>query len=221
MNQTSLSISLRGITSLPAEGPYRPLLLDATAGEISARYYQPATTHAGVLYLGEGPGFAEPAGGLFGRLAERFKAFGIAGLRLRYRAPEDLPATILDALMGGFVLDQQGIPRVVAVGHGRGAAAAMQVAAAFPARVAGVALLAPAPEAAWGAGARPDLSVWIAHGTADASVPTASSRALAGALATPDKRLSYYPEADHAFAGAESALELDLTEWLKAQLAKA
>jgi hypothetical protein len=218
---TSLSISLRGVTSLPPEGAYRPLLLDATAGEIAARYYQPATAHAAVLYLGEGPGFAEPAAGLFGRLAERFKAFGIAGLRLQYRAPADLPACILDAMMGGFLLDQQGIPRVVAVGHGRGAAAAMQVASAFPGRVSGVALLAPVPEAGWAAGARQDLGVWVAHGTADVVVPTASSRALMDALATPDKRLSYYPEADHAFAGAESALELDLTEWLKAQLAKA
>lgn len=217
----SVSISLRGITSLPAVGAYRPLQLDATAGPIEARYYQPASAHAGILYLGDGAGFDSPASGLFDRLAERFKAFGVAGLRLQYREPGDLPASTLDALMGGFVLNQQGLGRVLVVGHGRGGAAALQVASAFPALVAGAALLAPAPEAAWAAPGRVDLKLWIAHGTADAAVPTEASRRLLAGLATPDKQLTYYREADHAFAGAEAALELELTAWLKGELAKA
>lgn len=216
----SVSLSLRGATVLPAQGAYHPLLLDTSEGPIEARIYQPETPRepaSAIVWLGDAVGgFDSPAEGLYDRLAERFQSLGVSSLRLQYRNPLDHAQAGLDALVAVFLLVQQGIERIVVVGHGSGALGAVQAGQAFPA-VTAVAAIAPAPFAAEGVERLSPKPLLVLHGTADAHVPTQVARDMLGRAGEP-KRIYYYQGADHSLAQAAESVSTELGEWLQEQL---
>lgn len=216
-NTQPVSISLRGMTKLPAVGPFHPLVLDTTDGIMESRLYEADQAKAAILWLGEAEGeFPSPADGLYERLAERYQSFGVTSLRLQYRNPSDFAGLSLDVLVGAFVLQQLQFERVVVVGHGIAATGAVQAGITFP-FVTGVALLAPRgiePQRVAGLSPTPLL---VLHGTEDKIVPTQRSRELIDQAQEP-KRIYYYQRTGHDFRESVDALTEDLTEWLNTQL---
>lgn len=211
-----VSLSLRGATLMPATGAFSPMLLDTTEGNIEARFYQPEALrapNAAIVWLGDAVGgFDSPADGLYDRLAERFKALGVASLRLQYRNPGNAGTSGLDALVGVFLLLNQGFERVVVVGHGLGALGAVQTALAFPA-VAAVAAIAPSPLAVEGVDRLAPRPLLLMHGTGDAVTPTSVSREMLAKAQEP-KRIYYYQGADHQLNQAVTAVTDELGSWL-------
>ena len=107
-NTQPVSISLRGMTKLPAVGPFHPLVLDTTDGIIESRLYEADNAKAAILWLGEAEGeFPSPADGLYERQAERYQSFGVASLRLQYRNPAEFAGLSHDLLVGAFVHHQR------------------------------------------------------------------------------------------------------------------
>lgn len=216
-SDSSVSLSLLGVTALKPVGAFRPLVLQTTGGNMEARLFEVAQAKAAILWLGDARGgFDSPADKLYDRLAERFQAFGVASLRLQYRQPLDLGQDGLDALVGAFLLQQQGIEKLVIVGHGAGAIGAVAAGQAF-AEVAGVALLAPHPRAAHQIERLAPKSLLVLHGTADAVHPTAGSRTLLDQAGEP-KRIYYYQNTGHELTEAADAVGEDLSDWLKTTL---
>lgn len=215
-----VSLSLRGATVMPAHGAFNPLLLDTSEGHIEARIYQPETPRepaSAIVWLGDAVGgFDSPAEGLYDRLAERFQGLGVSSLRLQYRNPADHAQSGLDALVAVFLLIQQGVERIVVVGHGSGALGAVQAGLAFPA-VTAVAAIAPAPFASEGVERLAPKPLLVLHGTADAHVPTQVARDILGRAQEP-KRIYYYQGADHTLTQAADAVTTELSEWLEEQL---
>lgn len=213
-----VSLSLRGITALKPVGAFRPLVLDTTLGSLEARLYEAPGGTAAILWLGDAKGgFDSPAGDLYDRLAERFQAFGVISLRLQYRNPTDHAQMGLDAMVGAFLLQQQGVQRLVVVGHGMGALGAVQAGVNFP-FVTAVAILAPHPIAAEGVDRLSPTPLLVLHGTEDNLIATSSSRALLDRAGEP-KRIYYYQKAGHDLNEAAEAVTEDLSDWLKDQLA--
>jgi hypothetical protein len=215
-----VSLSLRGATLMPATGPYSPMVLDTTEGPIEARFYQPeqpSVPSTAILWLGDVTGgFDSPAGGAYDRLAERFQALGVASLRLQYRNPLDHATSGLDALVGAFLLVNQGFERFVAVGHGLGALGAVQVGLSFPA-AAGVAAIAPHQTAIDGIERLSPKPLLLMHGTADIQVRTQVSREILAKAREP-KRIYYYQGADHQLSQAVEPASADLFEWISETL---
>lgn len=211
-----VSLSLRGATLMPAIGAYSPMVLDTTEGQIEARFYQPEQSRMpamAILWLGDATGgFDSPAGGAFDRLAEHFQALGVASLRLQYRQPLDPGSSGLDALVGAFLLVNQGFERIAVVGHGLGALGAVQAGLAFPA-VAGVVAIAPHKAALEGVERLSPKPLLLMHGTADIQVRTEVSRDIL-AKANEPKRIYYYQGADHQLSQAVEPATTDLSEWL-------
>jgi pimeloyl-ACP methyl ester carboxylesterase len=113
------------------------------AGTILGMLSSPEAATAGVLLVGGAiGGFGGPAGSVYHELAARLARQRIAALRLHGREPSELDSCVQDALI---VLQwwrrQQGVGRVVVVGHSLGGATAIVTGAGEPA-VAGVAGLA-------------------------------------------------------------------------------
>lgn len=216
-NTQPVSISLRGMSKLPAVGPFRPLVLDTTGGPMETRLFEAPNAKAAILWLGEAQGeFPSPADGMFDRLAERYQSFGVASLRLQYRNPGDFGGVGLDALVGAFVLQQLQFERVVVVGHGIAATGAVQAGITFP-FVVGVALLAPRGLDAQRAAGLSPTPLLVLHGTEDKVVPTQKSRELMDQAQEP-KRIYYYQRTGHEFTESVEAVTEDLTDWLNDQL---
>jgi dienelactone hydrolase len=210
------SLSVQGITVMAQVGPFRPAQITTSDGLVETRWYQAAGATSAVVFFGDTVGgFDSPGTDLYDRLAERLQAAGAAALRVQYRRPTDPVAIGLDGLVSVDMLRRLETARIVTVGWGLGAMAALQAAAQFP-TVAAVALLAPygvAPRAASGLG-RPLLLV---HGTADALAPTEGSRGLLQQADEP-KRLAYMPEAGHDLREADAEVMALLGAWLERQL---
>lgn len=206
------TLSLQGVSVMPPVGPFRPAVLETSNGEVEARWYEAAGATGAILWLGDrAGGFDSPADGLFDRLAEAYVGQGVASLRIQYRRPHEPGEVGLDGLVAAYLMRELAIARLVTVGWGIGAVAAIGVAHAFP-TVAGVALLAPtdlAGEATKGL-ARPLL---LQHGKADGQASTALSRDLLAHAEGP-KRIVYYDGAGHDFATVAPTLEADLRAFL-------
>lgn len=217
-DQQTASLSLQGMTLMPAtDAAFRGVLLDTSAGSIETRFYQAPGAKAAILWLGDAyGGFDSPAEGLYDRLAERFQAMGISSLRMQYRNPTDEAQTGLDALVGAFLLNNQGYERVVVVGHGQGSLGAVQAGLRFP-FVTGVALLAPRDVAADGIEGLSPTPLLVQHGTEDPVIPASVARALHDRAGDP-KQIYYYQKAGHKLDEAADAVSEDLSDWLKQQL---
>lgn len=210
------SLSVQGISMLPQVGAFRPAVLETSGGLIETRWYAAAGATSAAVFFGDtGGGFDSPADGLFDRLAERVQGAGAGALRVQYRRPTDPVAIGLDGLVSCFMLQRLEVARIVVVGWGLGAMAALQAASLFP-TVTAVALLAPYG-VAQGAASRLGRPLAIWHGTSDALAPTDLTRALLERADDP-KRVRYVPEAGHDLVVGAEALETELAAWLEQQL---
>lgn len=210
-NQT---VSLQGVTMLSQCGKFRPAVLTTTGGIVETRWYEAPAATTAILWLGDQAGdFDSPAKGLYGRLAERYQEQGAGSLMVQYRNPRDSVQVGLDGLVAAYLLQRLEISRMIVVGWGAGAMAALQAANQFPTVVA-VALLAPRSDAKLAVDL--DRPLLLLHGTGDREAPTQVSRDLL-ARATGPKQIKYF-EAGHSLDEAAEAVEAELTAWLDRHL---
>ena len=188
--------------------------LHTTRGDVGCVFHRPAEERGvGVVWAaGARGGFDGPAGGMYGRLAERLAERGAASLRVGYRHPGNLDESTLDLLVGAWRMANEGYPRVALVGHSFGGGVALS-ASRYTSHARGVAVLASqtagAEEAAL-LGGRPLL---VVHGEADAVLPASNAEAIYGWAPEP-KRLVTYPGAGHGLRECTAELESLLETWL-------
>src|SRR3954469_15859205 len=125
-----LSLSLHSVEhSAEREGADRVRLM-TNAGEIVGRLHSAETGDAAILWVfGSGGGLGGPAGGLYTRLAGRFRPLDVTSLELDYRRPGDLRDCVLDVLLGVAYLASLGKTRIVLVGHSFGGAVVINAGA--------------------------------------------------------------------------------------------
>lgn len=201
-----------------------PLVLNTDRGKIVGRFHPARGSGArrdqGVIWLsGAGGGLDGPARRLYPEASARLQQVGIASLRLDYRRPNDLPASVLDALCGVAFLAGERISRVAIVGHSFGGAVAICAGASSP-RVRAVAVLA--SQTAGSVQMAPYLaprSLLIVHGTRDKVLPVGNARAIFEAARQP-KQLRLLNDAGHGLSlGREELLAL-LLQWIPEQLGR-
>lgn len=182
-------------------------------GAISGRLYEPVTGNTGVVWIGGARGGLDgPAGGMYRRLGKLLLGEGIASISLRYRYPNQLVPSVLDALLGVEYLRGLRRSRIVVVGHAFGGAVAI-AAGANSGAVAGVATLA---TQTYGADSVAELSpkpLLLVHGGADEVLPVACSHFLYHRAREPKKML-LYPGCRHELDSCRERLEIDLMGWL-------
>jgi fermentation-respiration switch protein FrsA (DUF1100 family) len=213
-----LSLSLHSVEhSAEREGADRVRLM-TNAGEIVGRLHSAETGDAAILWVfGSGGGLGGPAGGLYTRLAGRFRPLDVTSLELDYRRPGDLRDCVLDVLLGVAYLASLGKTRIVLVGHSFGGAVVINAGAISQAVIAVAALSSQAS----GTDTVGDLSpkpVIFIHGSADEVLSDHCSRDLYARAREP-KQLILYPGCRHGLDQCREALDRDLTRWLQQVLA--
>ena len=201
-----------------AEG-FTPVALLTTRGEIETRYYPAAGATGGAIFVGgAGGGFDTPVRGwLYPRLGRDLQSDGVAGLRVRYRAANDLEECTLDVLAGVAFLESEGVSRVALVGHSFGGAVVIQAAAHSPAVVTCVPMSTQTYGADPAAALGPRCSLLLAHGTADEVLPHRCSEAVYAAAREP-KRLLLKAGARHGLDEWSDELPGFLRDWIRTEL---
>lgn len=194
------------------------VVLRTSGGRIATRLHVALEGEAGILWIaGAGGGFDGPAGGLYPRVARRLAEEGITSLRLHYRYPNRMTASVMDVLLGIEYLRSLGRTRIVLVGHSFGGGVA--IAAAIGSEVvAGVVALS---SQTLGTNAVARLSprpLLLIHGLADEVLPAVCSQYIYSRALKP-KRMLLYPGGRHDLDGCRERLEADLTTWLRDLLA--
>lgn len=218
--KSALSLELRGVSAGPVEDGVEHVTLGTDAGNIIARFHPAENGDAAVVWVGgAGGGLDGPAGGLYPRLAARLAEAGVAAsLRLHYRRPNDLPACVLDTLVGvAFLAQAREVKRVVLAGHSFGGAVVIS-AGAVSENVIGVAALS---SQTYGTDVVKDLSprpLLLLHGAADEILPDACSRDLYRRAREP-KQITLYPGCGHGLDACREAVDRDLLAWLEAVFA--
>jgi pimeloyl-ACP methyl ester carboxylesterase len=197
---------------------YLPLTFRTTRGEVTYRYYPVTNARRAVIWIGgAGGGFDSPANQLYPRLAEALRAEGIASLRVRFRDPTKLEEAVLDVLAGLGWLQDEGIERLVVVGHSFGGAVAIQAATAAD-TVRGVVTLA---TQSYGADAVMELGhecgILLLHGRADTVLPPQSSD-FVFQMAHEPRRLILYDGAGHGLDEVAPEVEQVVRSWLRERL---
>ncbi|MGQ9370507.1 dienelactone hydrolase family protein [Azospirillum sp. ST 5-10] len=205
------------IGAASAEG-FRPVTLETARGPVECRYYESSGATRGAVWIGgiDG-GFDTPARGLYPRLSEHLREHGIASLRVRFRRSTVLDEAVHDTRAGLAFLERQGVAGVAITGHSFGGAVAIRAAAAAPALVRTVAVLA---TQSFGADAVAGLGVplLLVHGEADAVLAPACSLHVAR-LAEEPKRLVLVPGAGHGLDEAAESVCREVRDWLLRTLA--
>ena len=208
-------------TGLPYEGDSgQGIALNTDGGEIKAILQTgPEAGVKAVLWAwGARGGFAGPAEGIFGDLAEEFTSQGITSLRLHYRYPGRLDESVRDVLCGLDFLRGLGCSRVTLVGHSFGGAVVID-AATRSAQVVSVVSLSPQN---YGAQAAPYVSprpLLIVHGLDDTRLPAHCARQIHYWARIP-KELVLYPGAEHGLVECKDELRDLLRRWIPETLDK-
>jgi dienelactone hydrolase len=140
----------------------------------------------------------------------------ISSLRLCYRHPNVLPECALDVLAGLAALQQDGVQRVVLVGHSFGGAVVI-TAGAVHEHVAGVVALAPQTYGARLAGRLAPRPLLVVHGKADTRLPYTCGVQIYDWAREP-KQLVLYEGAEHRLDECAAELDQLLTQWIPATL---
>ena len=206
----------------PTPDGFEPVTLATDRGDIETRYYAVpgGTTAAAVFVGGAGGGFDTPVRGwLYPQLCDELRADGIAGLRVRYRHPNDLVESAMDVLAGVSFLESEGATSVALVGHSFGGAVVIQAAAAAPV----VRTCIPMSTQTYGVDPAPDLSprcsILLAHGTADEILPHRCSQYVYE-IAGPPKRLLLKDGARHGLDEWSDELPGLLRWWIRTELTR-
>jgi pimeloyl-ACP methyl ester carboxylesterase len=215
----TLEMKIGEFTVGPTEGPYTPVLLRTSRGDIECRHYPAGTgTRAALFVGGAGGGFDTPVRGwLYPRVCEELPMHGVTALRVRYRHAADLAESTLDVLAGLHFLESRGARAAALVGHSFGGAVVIQAAAVSP-LVRGV---APLSTQSYGADPAsrlsPRCSVLLMHGTDDEVLSPDCSRFVYDVAGEP-KRLVLLPGARHGLDEAADEVYSGVLDWILATL---
>lgn len=149
----------------------------ATArGPVMARYYPVGGGSSAVIMVGGvGGGFDSPAHELYGKLCESLKRAGVAGMRVRFRDPQELEEAVHDVRAAiRFLMDEQQIKSIGLIGHSFGGAVVITAAAVEPVVDAVVTLSSQSYETEDIVDV--DAPVLLIHGTEDNVLPAECSR---------------------------------------------
>jgi hypothetical protein len=189
------------------------VVLQTSDGDIQSRFHPAHNATMGVVWVGgAGGGLDGLARGLYPAGCAILQEQGIAGLRLHYRRPNDLPDCVLDTLLGVEFLNSRGIERTALVGHSFGGAVVI-TAGAVSEKVHAV---VPMSTQTYGTELAPQVSprpMLLVHGTDDEILPDTCSRQVYRQAAEP-KRLVLYPGARHGLDEAREELLDLLTTWI-------
>ena len=205
-------------TGPPSEGEMgEGVLLRTDRGDIQALLHQAPEAQHGVIWVGGARGgFGRPGQGAYARLAAALRQERLSSLRLCYRHPNVLPECALDILAGIAALQQDGVQRVVLVGHSFGGAVVI-TAGAVHEHVAGVVALAPQTYGARLAGRLAPRPLLVVHGKADTRLPYTCGVQIYDWAREP-KQLVLYEGAEHRLDECAEALDQLLTQWIPATL---
>jgi dienelactone hydrolase len=185
---------------------------------VVCRLYDAAPGARALLCVGGvGGGFDSPAADLYPRLCEELAAEGARALRVRFRNPVDLSASVADVLAGVDLLARLGVERVALLGHSFGGA--VVIAAAARTSLAGtvIALATQSYGAAAAAELGPRCSILLLHGTGDRVLPDVCSRHVYS-IAREPKELRLLPGVGHTMVEAADDVHDIVTGWLRAKL---
>lgn len=160
-------------------------------------------------------GMLGPADGLYHDLGVALAEQGIATVRVGWRRPNDLDASLMDMLAVLQLAAARGATRAVTMGHSFGGAVAVQAGVVADDLVAGVVTFATQSagcEPADGLAGRPVLCF---HGDADEILPPMCSELVAGLSGG---EFVLLPGAGHLLTQAGGELRTRLLEWLPATL---
>ena len=213
------SIHITGVETVdPPEGETGTgIVLRTTRGDIRCLYHQAPDPSAAVVWVwGILGGFAGPAQGIYGRLAERLKGEGVSSVRVSYRQARDLPESVLDTLAGVSFLKGLGYQRMALVGHSFGGAVVITAAPLSPEVVAVVGLSSQTLGATGVAQVSP-RPLLLVHGMADRNLSHRCSE-LIYEWAQEPKELVLYPGAGHGLRQCQEELDALLSRWLVEKL---
>lgn len=180
----------------------------------------PREAAAGVLFVGGAVGgFGGPAGRVYHELAERLADAGIASLRLHCRVPSEVEVCVQDALVALAWWREQGMGRVVLVGHSLGGATVLTTGALVTG-VAGVVALASQTAGTELADRLDGVPVLLLHGDADPIIPLACSVSIRSRVPGPCE-LVVLPGCGHVMAEAADEIVERLAAWIPPALAAA
>lgn len=183
---------------------------------VGVRHSAPDVDHEGPqpllpVFLGGALGGLAGTGGLWHRLARRF-----GGIRMQYRFPSDLEASLIDVLMTHHhFAAASGTERVVLVGHSFGGGVAAGAGVLLGPATAGVVCLAGQREGTQLLHGLAGTPVLLIHGLADTHIPWQSARAVHADAAEP-KHLWLVQGGDHTMSGHVDELERRIGEFLSA-----
>lgn len=207
-----LDLAIERVAAHPEPDGNLRVMIATTRGEIRAVLHPCPTAPGAAIYVGGAMGgFEGPAGGIYGRLADRLRP-QLSGLRLHYRQPGEFQECVLDVLAGLSFLRGIGATGGMAlVGHSFGGAVVIK-AGELSSAVAGVAALSPQ---LYGTHTVEHLGkpLLVVHGMCDDVLDHAASEDI-HARASEPKRLVLYAEADHSLTQAAANLEELLASWL-------
>lgn len=208
-----------GVDEVVVDDALRQIEIFTPEGLLLALWHGPVVAERVVILLGGGlGGTLGPAGALYHRLGRRLAASGIGTIRVHYRRPGDLERCVVDAGAVADLAAQRGARRFVVVGHSFGGAVAINVGAAIPSAVAGVATLATQSAGCQPATALAPRPLLLIHGEDDQIVPAESShqvRMLAGGHG----EVEILAGAGHGLADVAEHVELRLLDWIQSTFA--
>lgn len=212
-----LQPEIQAIGDLGRENHYRTLSVETARGPVLMRLYEAAGATAGVLFVGGvGGDFDSPAKGLYPRLCEALMKEEISGLRVAFRRPGALEASVHDLLAGIRLLARKGVARVGLVGHSFGGAVAITAGAAAPEAATVVALSTQSHGTERVADLAPRPILFI-HGGEDEVLPVFCSIDTYRRAREP-KELKIVAEAGHGLDEAADAVDSLVLDWLRRRL---
>jgi dienelactone hydrolase len=211
-------MSITDIRTVPTENGFQEVTLTTSRGDILCRYYAAEGADKGVIMVGgTGGDFDSPAKELYPVLAEELVTKGIAALRVRYRAPDDVVEGALDVLAGLRFLKAQGVTKAGLIGHSLGGAVVVQ-AAAKSSIVTTVVTLSTQSN---GVDALTDLKEGVSslfiHGGKDRDLPARCS-SYAYYIAKEPKEFIVHDEATHSLDEAATEVYDEVRTWLMGNL---
>lgn len=212
------SLRLQRVRRENVTGGVESLTLETDDGPLTARFHpvpaRPGAKPRAVVWVaGAGGGWEGPARGLYPAACAELQRAGIAGLRLAYRRPNDLPPCVLDTMLGAAFLATEGYDRIALVGHSFGGAVVIS-AGALSGHVTAVVPLSTQTHGAELVGEVSPRPLLVVHGTEDEVLPAQCSEIVYAAARDP-KELKLFARARHGLDEVRDEVLALLVDWLK------